>query len=149
MSATKSGQKEGKIDAESLMAEYEGLRGQTEILKESLDMINSNLTELSVVRESLSKLGEMPADNEILVPMGGDSFTKAKITDKEKVIVGIGSNVAVGKSIPVALEDLEKQIKGLEKARDEGSAEFQKSVKKLEELTPTVQAILSQLTKKG
>jgi len=149
MSTTKSGQKEGKIDAESLMAEYEGLRGQTEILKESLDMINSNLTELSVVRESLSKLGEMPADNEILVPMGGDSFTKAKITDKEKVIVGIGSNVAVGKSIPVALEDLEKQIKGLEKARDEGSAEFQKSVKKLEELTPTVQAILSQLTKKG
>ncbi|MEE9612389.1 MAG: prefoldin subunit alpha, partial [Desulfatiglandales bacterium] len=100
MSAVKSSQKEGKIDAESLMAEYEGLRGQTEILKESLDMINSNLTELSVVRESLSKLGEMPADNEILVPMGGDSFTKAKITDKEKVIVGIGSNVAVGKSIP-------------------------------------------------
>ncbi len=149
MSAAKSGQKEGKIDAESLMAEYEGLRGQTEILKESLDMINSNLTELSVVRESLSKLGEMPADNEILVPMGGDSFTKAKITDKEKVIVGIGSNVAVGKSITVALEDLEKQMKGLEKARDEGSAEFQKSVKKLEELTPTVQAILSQLTKKG
>ncbi|MEE9609834.1 MAG: hypothetical protein V3W19_01210, partial [Desulfatiglandales bacterium] len=67
----------------------------------------------------------------------------------EKVIVGIGSNVAVGKSITVALEDLEKQMKGLEKARDEGSAEFQKSVKKLEELTPTVQAILSQLTKKG
>ncbi|MEE9594983.1 MAG: prefoldin subunit alpha [Candidatus Hydrothermarchaeales archaeon] len=152
MSAKKSVAKkaqEGTATVESILAEYEGLRAQTEVLRESLNLINSSLGELNVVRDSLGKIGEMSEDNEILVPMGADSFTKATITDRERVIVGIGSNVAVGKSISEALEDLEKRVKDLEKLRGERTSDLQQSAKKMEELSPTVQAILAKMTKEG
>jgi prefoldin alpha subunit len=144
--APKGGAKE---TVEGILIEYERVRAQTEVLRESLNLINASIVELGNVKSSLSMIGEMPEDNEILVPMGGDSFTRARITDRERVIVGVGSNVAVGKSIPEALEDIGKRVAELEKIRDERTAALQKSLKKLEELSPKVQSILSQLAKEG
>ncbi len=139
----------GSVTAESILAEYEGLRAQAEVLGESLNLINSSIAELGVVKQSLSKIKDMPEDNKILVPLGGDSFTQAGITDREKVIVGIGSNVAVSKPIPEAMADIETRIKDMEKLRDARTAEQQGSLKRLEELSPSVQAILAKLKKEG
>ncbi|MFQ5815762.1 MAG: prefoldin subunit alpha [Candidatus Hydrothermarchaeaceae archaeon] len=152
MSAEKSNAKdakEGEATAEDILSEYEGLRAQSEALRESLNLINSSIADLSIVRQSLTMIGEMTEDNEILVPMGGDSFARARITDRERVIVGMGSNVAVGKSISEALEDLEKRVEELEKLRDERTAGLQRSLRRMEELSPMVQTILSTLTKEG
>lgn len=139
----------GKIGAEDILAEYEGARVQAEMLEESLNLINHSLVELGIVRESLTTIKGMPGDNEVLVPMGGNSFTRAIIKDRERVIVGIGSNVAVGKSIAEALADLEKKSKELETLRGERAAGLQKFLRRLDELTPAVQTLLSKVQKEG
>ncbi len=134
---------------EELMAEYERVRSQSDMLRQNLNLIGASLVELVVVKESLDKMKDLGEENEILVSLGGESFVRAKIIDREKVIVGLGSNVAVGKSIGDTMVDLEDQAKELEKLKTERTKQLQGALRKLEELTPMVQRVVTGLAKEG
>lgn len=148
----KSGNSKGteiRKTPEAILAEYENYRAQAETLRRSLDLIVASLEEIAIVKNSLDKISNLKEDNEILVPLGGDSFVRAAVKNRETVIVGLGANVAVGKSIAEAKEGLEKRAEELEKIRAERTDALQRTAKKLEELSPAVQRVLSELTKEG
>jgi prefoldin alpha subunit len=135
--------------AEKILGEYELYRTQAEIYKQNLELINANILDLSVVKESLDQIKDLEKENEVLVPIGGGSFIKAKIIDLEKVVVGLGAEVAVKKTIPDAKVDIEKRIEELEKVRGEHTERLQFVLGKIEELTPKVQEILAKAQKEG
>ncbi len=86
-------------DAEKIIAEYEYFRAQADAYRQNVEMIDANLAELRMVKESLEQVRNLKQENEILVPLGAESFARAKIIDTEKVIVGIGAEVAVKKTV--------------------------------------------------
>ena len=130
-------------DAEKVMSEYEYLRNQAEALQKNLEMINASLTELGAVLEALDEIKGQGKKNEILVPIGADSFVSARIIDTKKVIIGLGADVAVKKPIPGARKDLETRLKELEGVRGEISEKLGMLLDRVEELTPQVQGILA------
>jgi prefoldin alpha subunit len=135
--------------AEKVLGEYELYRAQAEVYKQNVELLTANITELTIVRDSLDQIKDLKKDNEVLVPIGAGSFVRARIIDVEKVVVGLGADVSVKKDIPAAKVDLENRIKEMEKLRAEQSEKLQFVLSKIEELTPKVQEILTKLQKEG
>jgi len=61
---------------------------------------------------------------ELLVPIGGNSYVKAKITDTNKVIVGVGAGVSVEKTLLEAKTALKERLDELEKTMNSAQQQF-------------------------
>jgi prefoldin alpha subunit len=133
---------------EEILREYELYRNQLEMHQQNLSLIDNSLRELRIVSKSLDEIKGTKKNSDIFVPIGPDSFIKAKITDPENVIVGIGADVAVKKTIEDAKKDIESRITELEKVKADNASNLEQVVSKLRELEPSVQSIISQATKK-
>jgi prefoldin alpha subunit len=137
------------MEEERILGEYEIYRAQVEAINRNLESINASIIELGIVRESLDCIKSLSKENEVLVPIGADSFVEAKITDTKRVIVGLGANIAAKKSVEDAKVDLEKRIRQLEETRNKSTDGLQKLLAKIEELTPKVEQIISRMQKEG
>ncbi len=130
-------------EADKLLNEYEYLRNQAEALQKNLEMIDASLGEIGAVLESLDEIKGQGKKNEILVPIGADSFVSARVIDTKRVIVGLGADVAVKKSIPAARKDLEARLMELEGVRGEISEKLGMLLGRIEELSPRIQGLLA------
>ena len=61
---------------------------------------------------------------ELLVPIGGSSYVKAKLANKEKVIVGMGAGVSVEKTLPEAKQIVKERLEELEKTMNSAQQQF-------------------------
>ncbi len=127
---------------EKILIEYEQYRIQAESTKKNLELIEQNLAEFKIAKESLEEIRKKDV-GEILVPLGARSFIRAELSSPDNIIVNVGSGVAVEKSISKAIEDIEHDIKELEKARQDQLKLLNFLLSKLEELAPKVQEIAS------
>ncbi len=137
------------LEHEQILKEYELSRSQLELYQQNLELIDGRLSELRMIDNALDEIKDTNKNNEMLVPIGGDTFIKASIIDPENVIVGVGASVAVKKTIGDAKEDIEDKIAELEKVRADHTSNLEKLISRLRELEPSVQSIVSQATKKG
>ena len=132
-----------EIDVQKIIEEYYLYSQQAEVLKQNLELINASLIELGVVRETLEQLKNLEEGHEILIPIGANSYIKAKITNKEDVLVGIGAKVVVRKSLEKAKKDVEDKIENIRKVKDEQEKKLNDIMSKLEEIAPIVQQIIA------
>lgn len=132
------------MEAERVLYEYETYRLQAEALQRNLEMVDASLGELEIVVRSLDEIKKQGENNEVLVPLGADSYVSSKIIDTERVILGIGAGVAVKKSIAEAKSDLEARMKELVKVKKDLGDRLGILLGRLQELTPKVQGILGE-----
>jgi prefoldin alpha subunit len=86
-----------KEDAQRLMVEYEQHKAQIEALQEGIGLIDASLVQMDATIESLEGVTTLGKDNNVLLPVGSNSFLSARITDTKNAIVGIGADVAVSR----------------------------------------------------
>ena len=67
-------------------------------------------------RETVKSLMKGPTNDELLIPIGADSFVHAKISDNRTAILGIGSGVTVRRSPEEAEKFLDEKIDELSRA---------------------------------
>ena len=91
------------------------------ILKETTDAI-----------KSIQALSEKP-ESETLVPIGMGTFLPTKISSDSKVILNIGSGVAVEKDLLSAINYLEARLKEVQIALQDTSVKKQEAAAKLEQ----------------
>ena len=91
---------------------------------------------------TLQGLEKEKKDAQLFVPIGGGSYVKARLETVKKIVVGIGADVAVERTLQQAKEQLETRIAELEKTRETLGQQFnqvveriQKNRGKLEEVT--------------
>jgi len=92
---------------------------------------------IGIIREAASAIQSIKAINEqpessTLVPMGMGSFVKAKILSSEKLILNLGSGVAVEKDKDSAINYLESRLKEMEVALTDTAAQKQQVMSNLE-----------------
>jgi prefoldin alpha subunit len=78
-----------------------------------LNAVTTDLTYATIALESLEKEKE---NSELLVPIGGTSYIRAKLDNPDKIIVGIGAGVSVEKTRQEAKDIIKKRLEDLEKA---------------------------------
>jgi prefoldin alpha subunit len=110
-----------------LIPELQLLEGVAEELRTRIGLVNAAMSEFHAATSTIEGLKQATTGTTILVPIGGGSFIRAKVTDYEKVIVDVGANVSLEKSFDEAHEGLETRIRELEKTRANLQAQLQET----------------------
>jgi prefoldin alpha subunit len=107
-----------------LSVEMRYLEQTAEALQQRISMVNAALTDLTYASMTLDGIEKEKENAELLVPIGGNSYVKAKITDTNKVIVGIGAGVSVEKTLLEAKTALKERLDELEKTMNSAQQQF-------------------------
>ena len=116
-----------------LVTEIRLLEGTADTLQSRLNMIDASLADLRVAHQTLQGLKEQKADAQLLVPIGGNTYVKAKLEDPSTVITGIGAEVAMEKSVDETQERVNQQLSELEKVRISIQQQLSQVVSRIEE----------------
>ena len=95
------------------MSALELFRAQLESIAENQQLIQISLEELGRARETLNQFQKAKEGDELLVPIGGNSFVFAKVATNAKAIVGIGTGISVEKSMDEAIRTMDDRSKEL------------------------------------
>jgi prefoldin alpha subunit len=131
-----------------LAVELRILEGTAEALQSRINLVNAALTELRVTNMTLEGLGKEKKDASLFVPIGGGSYIKARLESADKMIVGIGANVAVEKTIKVAKETMSKRTAELEKTRTSLQQQITQVIGKIQNNRSQLQELSAKLNKK-
>jgi len=96
-------------------------------------MINAVTTDLTYASMALEELGKEKENAELLVPVGGSSYVKARLGNADKLIMGIGAGVSVEKTLPEAKDIVKKRLEDLAKAKLSLQQQFGQVVDKINE----------------
>jgi prefoldin alpha subunit len=114
-------------------------------LQSRINMTNAALAELRVSSLTLEGLEREKKDAELFVPIGGGSYVKARLETSKKVIVGIGGDVAVEKSVKETKEELQARITELEKTQDSLGQQFNQVIRKIRENRSQLESVSAKL----
>ena len=114
-------------------------------LQSRINMTNSAITELRVSSMTLEGLEKEKKGAQLFVPIGGGSYVKAKLETSKKVVVGIGADVAVEKTVKEAKVELEARIAELEKTWETLGQQFNQVVGRIQENRNTMEEVTAKL----
>ncbi len=133
---------EKRLTPEQVLAQYQVLRTQAEALQQNLELVVSHIAEFRQTLECLEVIGN-GSEVRALVPLGSGAFVDAELGEVKSVVVSVGADVAVRKSVQDAKEDLKARIEELEKVREEHTSKLNEVMKGLEAMAPVVEQILA------
>ena len=107
-----------------LSVEMRFLEQTAETLQQRIGMVNAAMTDLSYANTALENLEKEKENAELLVPVGGSSYIKAKLTSHDKVIVGMGANISIEKTLPEAKALIKERLEELEKSMRSAQQQF-------------------------
>jgi prefoldin alpha subunit len=116
-----------------LAVELRILEGTAEALQSRMNLVRAALTELRVASMTLEGVEKEKRNASLFVPIGGGSYIKAKLESAKEVIVGIGADVAVERTMKEARENLENRIAELEKTRTSLGQQLNEVIGKIQE----------------
>jgi len=95
--------------------------------------VNSMIADLTYASMTLEGLEKQKENAELLVPIGGGSYIKAKLETPDKVTVGIGAGVSVEKTLQEAKDIINKRLEDLGKTRVSLQQQFSQIVERINE----------------
>jgi len=107
-----------------LSLEMRLLEQTAETLQQRISMITAAMTDLSYANMTLESVEKEKEDTELLVPIGGGSYLKAKLAAPDKVVVGIGAGVSVEKTLQEAKAIVKERLEELEKSLNSVQQQF-------------------------
>ncbi len=117
-----------KLNAEEelrrLSMEMRYLEQTADALQQRISMVNAAINDLNYANMTLDGIEKEKENSEMLVPIGGGSYVKAKLADPDKIIVGMGSGVSVEKTLAQAKVDLKERLDELEKTMLSAQQQF-------------------------
>ena len=114
MNAAQTGFDEGKFREDYAMLET--AKNQLDALIKQQQLIQMAIEEHVRARETIKSLIKGSPGDEILIPVGADSYVHAKISDNRDAIVGVGSATSIRRSPEDAEKILDSKIDDLSRA---------------------------------
>ena len=130
-----------------MVLESQFLEETAKELQSRVNMTNAAITELRVSNMTLEGLEKEKKGAQLFVPIGGGSYVKAKLETTKKVVVGIGADVAVEKSLKETKVELEARIAEFEKTRETLGQQFNQVVERIQENRAKMEEVTAKLRK--
>jgi len=134
-------------DLRKLGAELRFLEQTAETLQSRINMVNAVITDLTYANMTLEGLEKQERDAELLIPIGGSSYIKAKLETPDKVTVGVGARVSVEKTLQEAKEIVKKRLEDLDKTRTSLQQQFAQVVGRISEDREKFEGLAAELRK--
>jgi len=109
------------------------LEQTAEALQARINMVNAVITDLTYANMTLEGLEKQKENTELLIPIGGNSFIRARLENPDRITVGIGAGVSVEKNIQEAKEIIRKRLEDLEKSRTSLQQQLSQVIDKINE----------------
>lgn len=111
-------------ELQRLSVEMRYLEQTAETLQQRIGMVNAAITDLTYANMTLDGIEKEKENSELLVPIGGNAYVKAKLADTNKVIVGMGAGISVEKTVADAKITLKERLDELEKTMNAAQQQF-------------------------
>lgn len=121
------------------------LEQTAEAIQSRVNMVNTVIADLTYASITLEGLEKEKAGSELLVPVGGTSYVKARLESPDKVIVGMGAGVSVEKPLPEAKEIVKKRLEDLGKTRASLQQQFAQVAERMNEGREQFEALLAKM----
>lgn len=133
---------------QQILSQLEAYKAQTEIFQQQIDAVQASIAEIKILESTLEDFAKKDT-LETLVPIGAGSFIKAEIKNEDKVIMSLGSGVAVYKSFEDAKKTAAEQKQQLEDTLDKLFKDLQQITDIVGQLSPQAEAIMQKLQAQG
>ena len=133
----------GKQDDESYLKEkyleMQYLAQHMELVQQQVEKINGQMEEIMLTKSSLVEFSSVKKGKEMMVSVSNGIFAKASLIDPEKLLVNVGNNVVVEKSVEDTINLLDEQLMELGKYQMQLTAQQQTLSRKVEEVEKEVE----------
>lgn len=119
--------------AQQLMYQVQMLENYISELSQRENTLYNVMREATSAIASIKSLKEKP-DSETLVPLGMGTYIQTKSSLNDKIILNVGSGVAMEKTSDSAINYLEARIKEIEVALKDASTKKQEASTRLEQM---------------
>lgn len=130
-----------------ISVEVRFLEQTAEAIQSRINAVNAVITDLTYARMTLDGLEKEKENAELLVPIGGNSYIKAKIENPDKVTVGIGAGVSVEKTLQEAKDMIDKRLENLEKTSTSLQQQLSQIIERISEDRERFDELAAQLRK--
>ena len=100
-------------------------------------------TDLTYANMTLDGIEKEKENAELLVPIGGSAYVKAKLADTNTVIVGMGAGVSVEKPLAEAKATLKERLDELEKTMNAAQQQFTQVAERINSGRSRLETLLS------
>ncbi|UCE43405.1 MAG: prefoldin subunit alpha [Candidatus Bathyarchaeota archaeon] len=128
-----------------LAVELRILEGTAEALQSRINFIRAALTELRVASLTLQGVEKEKKNIPLFVPIGGGSYIKAKLASAEKIIVGIGADVAIERTMKEARINFENRIAEFEKTGNSLGQQLNEVITKMQDHRVELEEVTAKL----
>jgi len=139
---------EDRQKLQRILTELGNYQTTADLLRQQLSILASSISELSVTIETVKTIKGLKPDTEVLVPIGSDSFATAKIAQTDKVITGLGADVAAERRVEDTVKMLEARMTELGQAMEQARQELEKLGERIETLRPEAERIMAKANEK-
>jgi prefoldin alpha subunit len=123
-----------------LLMVYQQRQAEAEAIVRQLGLFQLSMEGCEKALKAVEAMETAEDGQDMLVPIGQDSFVHARLSTKDKVIVGVGAGVSIEKSAADAKEDLNKRKAQL----SEASGKLNQTLSRIEEEMGKIQSIAAQ-----
>lgn len=126
-----------------LSVEMRYLEQTAETLQQRISMVNAAISDLTYANMTLDGIEKEKENAELLVPIGGSAYVKAKLADTNTVIVGMGAGVSVEKPLAEAKVTLKERLDELEKTMNAAQQQFSQVAERINSGRSRLETLLS------
>ena len=110
-------EKKDEQKVQQLYIEFQVVNQQLQELQKQIQQIEESIQELQESKKGLEEVSKQESGKEILVPIVSGIFAKAEIKNSKDLIVNVGANTAVEKSIDQVQTLLDQQLKNMQETQ--------------------------------
>lgn len=136
------------VDERRLREDYaalESAKAQLEGLAKQQQLIQLAVEEHVRARETVKQVSERQPGEEMLIPIGADSYVFARISEDRDAVVGVGSGISIKRTPKEAGEILDSKIDDLSRAFKSITDRAAQMEAMIQELSEKVQAQIEAL----
>ena len=120
---------------------YDVLEKQEQALQQQLSLLSSQSQGVNISKVTMEEFKNIDSEHEILLPIGSNAFTKAKLVDPKKVLVQVSSDILIEKGIEAGVESMKKMLDNYDTITKNVNQQLIEVQKRLNEIRPHIESI--------
>lgn len=129
-------------DLQSLVLEYRVLQSLSADLQQRATLLSSILSELQAAANTIEQVEKEGDEAEVLIPIGGASYIRAKLAHRGRAVVGLGAGVAVERELGEARRFLESRMGEVNQALSSVQSQLMNIAARMSQLEPKIREAL-------
>ena len=100
---------------QEMYMEFQALDQRIKQIQKHLEVLTSQIMEMSGTSSSLDEFNKIKKGKEIFVPLSSGIFAKATLNDTSELLVNVGANTVVTKDVQSAKKLINSQVDEMKK----------------------------------